>query len=308
LFGAGAVAFIGNGLPGRMPKGLVLEDTDVNPLRSTCFLGWTPEVTPPAACVVGEKGASGEVLVWGDSHADALTPGVLDWARVRGLAVRQATRAGCPPFTGAFVLLDGRNRDPGCLSFDRNVLAIARSPTVRLVVLSARWPMYMNARPLMGGYDPPMALMDAASGRPTNLAAALDQTVTALEASGAKAQVLMIGPIPELPFSPPGCVAQAMRFGLGLAHCQDAPDADTLARATPADAAIARVAARHANIRVVMPSRELCGVSRCRTVADGDILYFDADHLSASGARRLLPGWLNAALIDKTPGLAPARD
>jgi len=29
---------------------------------------------------------------------------------------------------------------------------------------------------------------------------------------------------------------------------------------------------------------------------DGVALYFDDDHLSASGARRLVPGWLDAAL------------
>jgi SGNH domain (fused to AT3 domains) len=299
LLGAGAAAFVGQGLPGRIPKSVVLEDSDVNPARATCFLGWTAQVTPPAACLVGNPAARGEVLVWGDSHADAVTPGVLAWAQAHGLAVRQATRSGCPPLTSAFVLVDGRRLDPGCLRFDRNVLALARDQAVKLVVLSARWPMYMNARPPMGGYDPPMTLIDAGSGRPTDLAAELDHTLTAIEASGATARVLVIGPVPELPFSPPDCVAQATRFGLDPAHCRAEPNADTLARANPAIAAIARAAARHQAAGVITPSRSLCTGPTCRAVDSGDILYFDADHLSASGSRRLLPGWLTTALAPK---------
>jgi peptidoglycan/LPS O-acetylase OafA/YrhL len=299
LLGLGAAAFVGQGFPGRMPKGLVLEDTDVNPMRATCFVGWTPQVTPPAGCVLGARRANGEVLVWGDSHADAAVPGVLAWAQAHGLGVREATRSGCPPLAGAFVLIDGRNFDPGCLTFDRNVLATVKDPAVKLIVLSARWPMYMNAKPLMGGYDPPMALEDAAGGRAADLATALDRTLTAIEASGSTAQVLVIGPVPELPFSPPDCVAQAVRFGLDQTHCGDAENVDTLARANPAVGVITAVAARHPAVRVILPTRELCAGSTCQAVAGGDILYFDADHLSASGSRRLLPGWLDASLADR---------
>jgi peptidoglycan/LPS O-acetylase OafA/YrhL len=305
LVAAGVGAYLGQGLPGRMPNAVVLEDTDVNPMRATCFLGWTAQETPPAACLLGDPAARGEVLVWGDSHADAAVPGVLAWAQAHGLRLLQATRSGCPPLTDAFVLVDGRNLDPGCRRFDGKVLAMAKSPAVRLVVLSARWPMYMNAKPPMGGYDPPMALVDAASGRATDLAAALDRTLTAIQASGVTARVLVVGPVPELPISPPNCMAQATRFGLDQAHCQSAPNADTLARANPAVAAIVRVAARHPAVRVILPSRELCAGSSCRAVADGDILYFDADHLSASGSRRLFPAWLNATLAGSGAGFGP---
>ena len=306
LLGVGAAAFVSQGFPARMPSGLVLEDQDINPMRAICFIGWSPQTTPPSACLLGDPHARGQVLVWGNSHADAVTPGVLAWAQARGLSVREATRSGCPPFSGAFVLVDGRRLDPGCLAFDRNVLALAKDPAVKLIVLSARWPMYMNAKPLMGGYDPPMTLMDAASGRSTDLAAALDETLSAIQASGSKAQVLVIGPVPELPFSPPSCAAQAVRFGLDQAHCLAAPDADTLARADPANAVIVRIAARHPAVRVILPSRALCGGSTCQTVAAGDILYFDADHLSASGARRLLPGWLSASLPPESATPRPA--
>jgi peptidoglycan/LPS O-acetylase OafA/YrhL len=296
LIGVGAADFFGKGLPGRMPRGLVLAETDVNPMRSACFLAWTPSAAPPADCIFGDPKAQGEVLLWGDSHADAITPGVLAWAKGKGLSVREATRAGCPPLVDAFVLIDGRRVDPRCLDFDRNVLALAKDPAVKLVVLSARWPMYMDARPLMGGYDPPMRLVDDATRRTSDLAQALGETLAAIEASGVKSQVLIVGPVPELPFSPPDCAAQARRFGLDPVHCTTAPDAGSLARAQPAIAVIERLAKRHPNVRLVLPSRALCRRGVCRTTDDGDILYFDADHLSASGAQRLLPAWLDAAL------------
>jgi peptidoglycan/LPS O-acetylase OafA/YrhL len=295
LTGLGAFEYLDKGLPARVPHELVLEDTDVNPMRQACFELWTPTAMPPASCVSGDPRAPGEALVWGDSHADAITPGVVAWAGAQGLRVREATRAGCPPLTGAFVLLDGRRSDPPCLAFDRNVLALAKDPGVKLLVLSARWPMYMNARPLMGGYDPPMQLVDDATGGSSDLARALDQTLTAIRASGINARVLIVGPIPELPFSPPDCMTQARRFGLPFGHCLTAPDADTLARTDPAIGVIDRVAKRHPGVGVVFPSHTLCAAGVCRTTESGDILYYDADHLSASGARRLAPAWLDSA-------------
>ena len=295
LVGAGAFLFTSHGLPGRMPAGVVLEDTDISPMRDRCFLGWTPDTTPPAACVQGDPTAAGEVLVWGDSHADAVTPGVLAWAQPQGLKVRQATRAGCPPLIGARPLVDGRLRDPGCSVFDRKTLDLIADPAVRLVVISARWPLYMDAQPLTGGYDPPMTLADPASGAPIALGPALVRTLDAIAATGSTAQVVVIGPVPELPLSPPDCLVQRARFHLDPAACHEVPATIALARAAPATDAIARAVAGRPNVRAVYPSRSLCTATACQATADGRALYFDADHLSASGARRLVPVWMEGA-------------
>jgi peptidoglycan/LPS O-acetylase OafA/YrhL len=296
--------FVGAGLPGRMPPGTVLDEADVNPAAGCLLFG--KQRVPPGRCTDGPAQAAGSVLVWGDSHADALAPGVLAWAEAHDLRVRQVSRGGCPPLVGARVLTDGHDSDPECARFNKGVLqTILIDPSVRFVVLSARWPLYMDARPPMGGFDPPMTLEDQA-GRGYSLGAALDHTLGAIEAGGGKARVVVIGPVPELPFSVPSCMGQARRFDLDMAHCRTAPAMGSLARADPAIQQIEAAVSRHPAVRAVFPSRQLCSAQACRTVQDGVLLYYDADHLSATGARKLVRAWLDTA-AGPTPPAAPPR-
>ena len=301
LFAVGLVELLGNGFSGRISNGVVLEETDINPMRAGCLL-WGPaprELAPPPDCVAGAAKRAGAVLVWGDSHADAIAPGVLVWAEAHGLQLRQATRAGCTPLLDTRVVTQGQGDDPGCTRFNAVVLRIiASDPSIRLVVLSARWPLYLNALPRMAYYDPPMHIEDASGprGRVYPLGAALGHTLDAIAASGSKARIVVVGIVPELPFSVPACVAQATRFRLDEKHCEQAPSGDTLARADLADRQIAAALIARPTVRSVIPAAQLCTASACRTTMAGDMLYYDADHLSASGSRKLLPGWLNAAL------------
>jgi peptidoglycan/LPS O-acetylase OafA/YrhL len=299
LFAVGLAELLSNGFPGRIPNGVVLEETDINPMRASCLL-WGPaprELAPPPDCIAGA--AKGAVLVWGDSHADGIAPGVLAWARAHGLQLRQATRAGCAPLLDTRVVTSGQGDDPACTRFNTAVLrTIAAEPDIRFVVLSARWPLYLNALPRMAYYDPPMHIEDASEppGRVYPLGAALGHTLGAIAASGSKARIVVVGAVPELPFSVPACVAQASRFHLDEKRCEHAPSGDSLARATLADRQIEQALSRRPAVGSIFPASQLCTAAACATVMGGDMLYYDADHLSASGARKLLPGWLDTAL------------
>jgi len=301
LFAVGLAELLSNGFPGRISNGVVLEETDINPMRASCLL-WGPApraLAPPPDCIAGTAKGAGTVLVWGDSHADAIAPGVLAWARAHGLQLRQATRAGCAPLLDTRVVTSGQGDDPACARFNTAVLrTIATEPNIRLVVLSARWPLYLNALPRMAYYDPAMHIEDASGprGRVYPLGAALDHTLDAIAASGSKARIVVVGAVPELPFSVPACVAQAKRFRLDEKRCEQAPSTDTLARADLADRQIEAALAARSAVGSIFPARQLCTASACTTVMGGDMLYYDADHLSASGARKLLPGWLDKAL------------
>ena len=48
-------------------------------------------------------------------------------------------------------------------------------------------------------------------------------------------------------------------------------------------------AAREADARLLRPRDHLCGPERCDYVEDGKLLYFDSNHLTLAGARRLRP-------------------
>lgn len=298
IVGVGALLFFTHGLPARLSPAAkaaaALEESDVNPLRKTCF-----GHIEPIGCRIGAApdAKDYDVLVWGDSHADAMTPGVVDWARKRGWSVREAAQGGCPPVIGVRVRIQN-GVELKCPHAARQAMTeIAADPRLKLVVLSARWPMYRDAPPF---YDvnSPRTRMSAVSARapsPT-LSKALLDTIDAIKAANPRAGVLIVGPTPELTFTPPECLAQARHLGLREDGCFAAPSDLILARLRPTEAEIREVLAQRPAVRAVFPGDALCHGATCVSALDGKLIYFDDDHLSASGARRLVPGWMDRAL------------
>jgi hypothetical protein len=128
-----------------------------------------------------------------------------------------------------------------------------------------------------------------------------------LAATGTQARVLVIGPVPELTASPPYCVAMARRLHRREQACWDMPAQLPLVRARAAEAAIARALKDRPDVAVAYPSRQLCTEVSCVTALRRRLLYFDDDHLSASGARMLVPAWMDEALRGRSgpPAVPP---
>ncbi|MBO9557379.1 MAG: acyltransferase [Caulobacter sp.] len=295
---AGAALFFSHGWPQRLsPEARALADleqTDVNPARKVCFEAVKP--ADPARCRFGPvPGAEGdEVLVWGDSHADAVVPGVVAWAGARGWSVREAARGGCPPLVGVRVRMYGR-MDRGCAAFADRVLAGAVADRrLKLVVLAARWPLYRDAPPFYDVNSPRVSVdaLDRLGMRPA-LSASLTATLDVIARRRPDLRVVVVGPVPELTLAPPECLSQQRRLGGRPEVCARVGAGPPLARATPAEAAIRAAVEDRAGVAAVFPSETLCGDGGCAGMMDGRPIYFDDDHLSASGARRLVPAWLD---------------
>jgi peptidoglycan/LPS O-acetylase OafA/YrhL len=312
---SGAMIFLTHGLPQRLSptarQAAAFAGTDINPARERCFA--QKGGVAPVGCRFGAAADASDydVLVWGDSHADAVTPGVIDWAQRRGWSVREATRGGCPPLLDAKTTAPRRGEMPGCRASTRQVMAeIAANPKLRLIVLSARWPLYAGDTPHYDPGNPPIRMFDAAppGDRVLPLDEALSRTLAAIATTGTKARVLVLGPVPELTFSPPECVALGRHLRRTEWPCWDAPAALPLSRARPAEAAIQRGLSRAPSVAAFFPSRRLCTEASCVTVLRHTLLYFDDDHLSASGARMLVPDWMDEALSPEPapPAARPA--
>jgi peptidoglycan/LPS O-acetylase OafA/YrhL len=291
----GALLFFSHGLPGRLTptaKALAdLEETDVNPAREACFEN--ARKAKPEDCRFGAApGVEGDdVLVWGDSHADALTPGVVAWAAARGWSVREVARGGCPPLVGVSVrMISGFKLE--CEAAADQVLAkIVADPQLKLVVLSARWPLYRDAPPFYDVNSPRVTMQ--AGGRRTSLGAPLGRTLSAIAQRRPDLRVLIIGPFPELTLGAPECLAQSAQLGLPRGRCASVAAGMPLSRALPAEDALRAAIQDRRRVAVVFPSETLCRNGRCLAMMDGEPIYFDDDHLSASGARRLVPAWLD---------------
>lgn len=293
----GALLFLSHGLPGRLSpaaKALAdLEETDVNPARKACL----EKHGQGDECRFGASLATpGEdVLVWGDSHADALTPGVVEWAERRGWNVRQSTRSGCPPMVGVKVRISGRFALDCIPGADAALARIASDKRLKLVVLSGRWPLYRDAPPFYDVNSPRVTVESIARpGARPSLAASLKTTLDAIAKRNPNVRVLIVGPVPELTLGAPECLAQVARLGGRPEVCADVAADLPLARAGPAEDAIRAAIQDRPGVAAVYPSETLCHGGRCMATLDGRAIYFDDDHLSASGARRLAPAWLDA--------------
>jgi peptidoglycan/LPS O-acetylase OafA/YrhL len=104
-----------------------------------CFLTDTQQPDAWAGAEPCRHGPAGAplVLVWGDSFAAHLMPGLMDEA-ARQFQFVQMTAGGCPPLPD----IDNPNR-PHCRAFNARVLAEIARVRPDVVVVSARWDLYM---------------------------------------------------------------------------------------------------------------------------------------------------------------------
>ncbi len=202
--------WVARGLPGRLApdeSALIEARYDRNPRRAACMGRSVAE----GLCAIGREGAEPSFLLWGDSHADSLQPGIelaAERAGERGLV---ASYEACAPLPGV------RQETPGCDAAQRAVLDhLARRPGIGLVVLAARWPLWRTGTYVGDEPGPPHPIAASAPGqaglgRPALFDAAARDTVRRLRAMGRR--VLVIGSVPEIGWDVPVRLFAARRFG-----------------------------------------------------------------------------------------------
>ena len=135
---------------------------------------WVPKESAPdsyaAECIDPDDGRKPLVLLWGDSHAARLYPGLRQVAGDR-FRIAQFTRSGCAPNFWSFH--PGRSAGP-CTLANVHVMREVQELHPDMVVLFSRW------------YD----------WSPKTINRILPRVVHLLRANGAK-QVIVVGPAPE---------------------------------------------------------------------------------------------------------------
>jgi peptidoglycan/LPS O-acetylase OafA/YrhL len=262
---------------------------DGNPLSGTC-LRWQAQTGELAGteCVTDSDRFPARIVLWGDSHADALAPGLVDYAKRHGRALYQLTMASCPPLLGARVEGPVGHFD-GCTKFNEDVIRyITQTPAVEVVALSARWTVYTeNKRVSKEDSGPITYLVDETDRARTSetsrrvFARTLDNTVAALRASGKK--VVILGPVPALGINIPTCLARNYLPLGGQKSCA-ALFERVAARNEATIKVIQAVTVAHPGVCVFYPHTVLCNQKECPGTHGDKILYVDDDHLSATGA------------------------
>lgn len=277
--GTGAMMHLGRGFPERFNAAtLQLAVTMApQPNRNSCHTEGKDFRQPPDACVFG--GPSTRWAVLGDSHGVELAYALGEQLKSDGIGTVQLTFSGCPP---AYRMT---THNPGCADWTRKATDwIASKPDISDVVLIYRHNFHLFGDQLQTYPSLPNSVPLFADGVSANAAreayvASLDAQIEAFRAAGKTVHV--IAPVPELPVHVERYVfthAAPPAFGSTIDWHQQR-SAWIRARLD--------VLAKRESVDLVDPALSLCPDRFCRWRDGKEVLYFDDNHLSVAGARRL---------------------
>ena len=138
---AGAVVVQGRGFDFRLPpeiRQMANVPTQASQWRvHECLLDLSREMSFADSCV--DRDRRPLVLVWGDSTAAALLPGLRKAQQTRDFGIAQFTSSSCPPALNTDVA-----STPNCRAINDKVLALARQIRPDIVLLHSTWDRYLD--------------------------------------------------------------------------------------------------------------------------------------------------------------------
>ncbi|MBN9787543.1 acyltransferase [Pseudonocardia sp. TMWB2A] len=243
---------------------------------------------PPAQCMTTSHP---DLMVWGDSYAMHLIPGIRkEW---QGTGVIQATKYVCGPLIGLSPFANGvemaqtRSWADGCLDYNDEVLEYLKNSPVKTVVLASVFKQYLTPEQFdvveRAGPGQPETEKKAT---PDAALQAAGRTITALRAMGKK--VVVIAPPPALDWDAGMCSERILRgmptYG-DYADCS-IPDAEYKAKRKAVLTFMQELQKRF-DVDVIMFDDALRSGNGYRTREDGKIIYISNGHLSYTGSEFL---------------------
>lgn len=273
----GISALTGSGYPGRFPPAVSaiaswsIPNEDA-PWRVNRCYRYPGDYRPFAAeCTPHKRAGIQQVVLWGDSHAADLYPGLKGLQQHRDFDIVQWTAAGCPPTRSPLVIQEF----PSCAAHRAAVLAEMPRIAPDTVILAGAWELYLR---------------DGATAE-TILAAARSD-IRWLRSIGVR-RVVLFGPGPMWHVSLPEDLFHYMTFHRTSHIPARLGGPSTAARRLDA-AMAAQAAGMGANYVSIL--HQLCDSQGCRTLASRqdsarirpDLFFRDRDHLTPNGSRLLI--------------------
>ena len=286
LVAAGAALHLGRGLPQRFPAETraLAATASPDPRRHQCLASDGFALDPANACVNGVGPTRWAVL--GDSHTTELAWALGEALRPTRESVLMLGYAGAAPAAP-----NPDSLETSKTWFDAALARISADPEIRDVVIAFRWSNYFFGDPhssIHGEANRPR--VEGFTGSDDEARAYLWKGATTtfdrLRAAGKR--VIVVKPWPEFPRQIDSLIwPPALPLGLGRSPLP------TLARS----AYVARNAhvlglldslKTGPDLRVIDPAKVLCDDTICPWVRDGKLQYFDENHVSLSGAARIV--------------------
>jgi len=279
----GVAAVANEGYPTRFPTTLQAlarwsqPHADTEWRLSQCYFypgqmrAFAPECTPV------KRSGIPRLLLWGDSHAAQLFPGLQALRAHYDFDLIQWTAAGCPPTRSRWLA-----EEPGCASHRAWILNEMPNAQPDVVMLAARWELYQER------------------GMPQDeILAALADDVRWLRSIGVR-KIILFGPGPAWNATLP---LDLFRY-MSVRRTDQVPE--RLGSIRVAERQLDRNLAEQAaaeGVQYVSVLDWFCNDAGCRTTGHEnlktpDLLFRDQDHLTASGSRDLIGGVARMLLLN----------
>lgn len=259
------------------------EQLDYSPMRDRC-LARSGGTSP--ACMFGSGPL--RAIVLGDSHADAMVSAVQN-ALPAG-AVMELSYAGCLTLFGQHVI-PGSPATLDCPDFNNWALR-------KLASLDPAIPVFIVNRTSDYAFGPiddsafshhPLVYFSRRydSATPAFLAEFAQHLVASTCQIAKLHPVYLVQPVPEMPFEVPRAMSHQLMFGWGTGDLSISLDDYT--RRNEFARTAQESAATQCGVKLLDPRRWMCDHGRCWATRQLRPLYYDADHLSEFGNKRLIP-------------------
>lgn len=268
----GGAVVVGHGFDFRMPpeiRGMADVRTDSSKWRfRECLLDLSRENSFADTCV--DQGRRPLIVLWGDSTAGALLPGLRKAQETRNFGIAQFTSNSCIPALNADV-----ESTPNCRAINDKVLSLVRELKPDIVVLHGTWEKYLDH---------------------------VAETVAALKQQ-TNARIVVLGAVPAWRR---GLPSEVMRYYL-LHHSLIPPRSTAAAPSTSYDATM-RIKLVPLGAEFISSSDVLCNEDGCLTRigdAAGDITASDQVHLTEKASVYLIQSVIDRLLGGQSPTGAP---
>ena len=226
---------------------------------------------------------SPSMLVWGDSYAMHLVPGLAD---TPGSRIMQATRSTCSPVLGVALFSAPkypRTWSQNCIQFNRDVLeSIRHMPSIDVVVLAGNWDSWLGGNVIVqsgSNYSEDIGGIDLAVSK-------MRETIAEIRATGK--HVIVVEPPPA--------------SGFDIGRCQERKSSEKISFGAPPNCLVSvlewerksaltneflKRVKDEASVNVFSFRKYLCDTTFCNSRLDQTLIYRDPGHLSVEGSIEL---------------------
>lgn len=237
-------------------------------------------------CDIGDEARETSFVLWGDSHARSIVPGINLSAKRYSRKGKLISMPGCPPLKNI-----DRLARKWCRNHNERVLTlINQSPEIKLVFLAARWALSAKGTRYKSEPGSLVQLSDKSSSNISGksnselVEIGLKRIVNDLLDHGKS--VVLIQQIPEVGYDVPSALYVLQLTGRDVNKVISPRKAEYMERTKEVRLAFDELL-NLPKIAVVNPASLLCQSEICLVLLNNQLLYRDSNHLSIYGAHYL---------------------